>query len=764
GALDPTFYAVRAIGDLDGEEYESNVSNLVGCTPTDPEGLEAVTGSHRVSLFWEASSWPGVVGDGNYVVHYRPQNTSQSLDRLSLQCTPLTTCTTQVTQLIANVTYTFWVTAYNGYEESSSPPEDGLKVDAFVHGFGDHLTITRQPTSARAGQTIAPSVLVEVRDTYGNRVTSYTDSVSLTFALGRADAVLFNNTVTPENGVAEFDAMYIEKTDADYMLEAGSGALDFDVSESFAIVADHPSVETSEIDGENGVLANGLATAQVQIVLRDRFGNPAPNITPTFSASGSDNAYGACDKTDADGVSLCTMSSTVGEDKVLGITSPISMQGETITFITPAKMKMRPLLTTGTLGQDLGITEDDFQRTINVTGMRAGRWYGFGLWEDDAPSAFSCEGLPSYARIEGHLLYIDLGPRFVSSVDTLDCTSTEGALTVTLNSAPSATSVSSATSAATTRALDRPSISADGSTVAWQADLRPPQVVVTTADGQRRLVSANAQGQAADEESSMPSVSGDGQHVAFRSQASNLLSGTGGDQIYLKNLQSAEVRLVSSNATNEAANASVRAPSVSDDGQRVAFFSDATNLISGVSGSQVYLKDLGTGQVHLVSANGSGQAADGVSDAPSISANGRYVAFQSSATNLVAGASGTHIYVKDLTGGGIWLVSANATGTAANAESRHASISGDGTRVAFSSLATNLGASQTSTWQVYVKDYQAQNIWLVSADAGNAGDEASDMASLSEDGSRVVFSSLATNLTAGVSGAQVYLAQIGASS
>jgi hypothetical protein len=87
----------------------------------------------------------------------------------------------------------------------------------------------------------------------------------------------------------------------------------------------------SSIEGDDGV-ADGTTASAVRIVLADRQGQPVVGVTPTFSASGHGNLYGACSATDASGLSTCTLRSTVGEEKTLRITSPIAVDGGLVRF------------------------------------------------------------------------------------------------------------------------------------------------------------------------------------------------------------------------------------------------------------------------------------------------------------------------------------------------------------------------------------------------------------------------------------------------
>ena len=146
-------------------------------------------------------------------------------------------------------------------------------------------------------------------------------------------------------------------------------------------------------------------------------------------------------------------------------------------------------------------------------------------------------------------------------------------------------------------------------------------------------------------------------------------------------------------------------PSISNDGRFVAFVSSSGNLIPGVSGSQIYLHDWQTNQTSLVSQNAVGIAGDGASSQPTISSNGQSVAFISLATTLAAtpGGSGAQIFLRDTQANTTSLVSQTAVGgNAGNGASSQSTMSANGGFVAFSSLSTNLGALGGNQ-QIYVR-------------------------------------------------------------
>jgi hypothetical protein len=202
-------------------------------------------------------------------------------------------------------------------------------------------------------------------------------------------------------------------------------------------------------------------------------------------------------------------------------------------------------------------------------------------------------------------------------------------------------------------------------------------------------------------------------------------------------------------------------PSISNDGRFVAFASSAS-LIPGVSGSQIYIHDWQTNQTSLVSKNAVGSAGNGASSQPTISSNGQFVAFTSLATNLTAtlGGSGTQIFLRDTQANTTSLVSQDTIGNAGNGGSSQPTISSNGQFVAFTSSATTLAATLGgSGTQIFLRDTQANTTSLVSQTAvgGNAGNGASSQPAMSDNDGFVAFQSLSTNLGAIGGNQQIYV-------
>jgi Tol biopolymer transport system component len=185
-------------------------------------------------------------------------------------------------------------------------------------------------------------------------------------------------------------------------------------------------------------------------------------------------------------------------------------------------------------------------------------------------------------------------------------------------------------------------------------------------------------------------------------------------------------------------------PSISGDGRYVAFSSDATNLVaSDVNGKRdVFVVDRTAGTTALVSTAGSSGAANDASDLPSISSDGRYVAFESKASNLVLQDSNgvADVFVRDLVGGNTIRVSTDSDGEAGTKPSSSSSLSGDGRYVAFQSNANLASGCDTDSARVFVKDLATGATVLASIDA-SGNPSVGFLGSISGDGRFVAFAS-----------------------
>ena len=275
-----------------------------------------------------------------------------------------------------------------------------------------------------------------------------------------------------------------------------------------------------------------------------------------------------------------------------------------------------------------------------------------------------------------------------------------------------------------------------------------------------------------------PWMSADGRYLVFDSDGKRVLGGTPDTkavrEIYLYDRVTGGMERIS--VASDGSRAQIpdagncnsqpcgsQRPTISADGRYVAFWSNATNFDPSASDgtANAYVRDRATGKTILVSKGYNGAQPNGESRRPVISRDGRYVAFESAASNLIApqtcgllglGCKGgdnnkaDDVFVYEMATGTVSRVSVAADGTEANAASDRASISGDGRKVAFNSTATNLGAATGGVGQVFLKDLDSGTVTLVSATpAGAAGDKASASPSISTDGRWVSFDSKATN-------------------
>jgi len=278
------------------------------------------------------------------------------------------------------------------------------------------------------------------------------------------------------------------------------------------------------------------------------------------------------------------------------------------------------------------------------------------------------------------------------------------------------------------------------------------------AEGQETTrVSVDSSGAEGNDDSLLPAISADGQIVAFGSYASNLVAGdtNGFSDVFVHDRLSGLTERVSVDSSGAEGNGYSVDPSLSANGQIVAFHSFASNLVPGDTNANVdsFVHDRMTGITERVSVDSSGAQGNSYSDSPSISADGQIVAFYSYASNLVAGDTDGHIdiFVHDRSTGITERVSVDSSGTEGNGESYVPSISADGQIVAFYSFATNFGTAGTyGILRVFVHDRSTGITEQVSVDSSGAeGNSYSVNSAISADGQLVAFWSYASNLVAG---------------
>jgi hypothetical protein len=339
-------------------------------------------------------------------------------------------------------------------------------------------------------------------------------------------------------------------------------------------------------------------------------------------------------------------------------------------------------------------------------------------------------------------------------------------------------SVNNAGSAGGNNSSSGPDISDDGSRVAFQSAATDLVGVTTTqsnvflrdlAAGTTTLISINTSGSdGGNSFSGLPSISGDGTHVAFQSFATDLVTGvtdTNGTGDVFVWTAVGGTRQVSVNSSHTAGNGRSLSQVLSADGKVVVFESGASNLTSGDTNlsDDVFVFDEaangGAGATTLVSVSGSGTVGNGVSDEPSVSSDGNRIAFRSNASNLAAADSNTagDIFVRDRSAGTTTLVSVNPAGTKpGDSFSTLPAISGNGEVVIFLTKATNLvtGISGLtgSRANIFARNLTAGTTVLVSinpAGTAAANRDSSGRADVSSNGKVVTFESNASNLVSG---------------
>jgi len=267
-------------------------------------------------------------------------------------------------------------------------------------------------------------------------------------------------------------------------------------------------------------------------------------------------------------------------------------------------------------------------------------------------------------------------------------------------------------------------------------------------------LSVDSAGNQANDSSVNPSISADGRFVAFESYASNLVPGdtNNTNDIFVRDLSTNTTTRVSVDSAGNQGNKVSSQPSISADGRFVAFYSDASNLVPGDTNNlaDIFVRDLLTNTTTRVSVDSAGNQGNLVSSDPSISANGRFVAFQSQGSNLVPGDTNNtnDIFVRDLLTNTTTRVSVDSAGNQANSDSYYPSISADGRFVAFGSNSSNLvPGDPNNRFEIFVRDLSTNTTTRVSVDsAGNLGNGYSYTPSISADGRFVAFYSDASNL------------------
>jgi len=273
--------------------------------------------------------------------------------------------------------------------------------------------------------------------------------------------------------------------------------------------------------------------------------------------------------------------------------------------------------------------------------------------------------------------------------------------------------------------------------------------------GTTTLGSLSSSREPGNSESWGPALSADGRYLVFASFASNLVPrDTNDEDVFIRDLQTGTTERVSVADNGDQGNSLSSGASVSRDGRYVVFQSAASNLVPGDTNvdSDVFLRDRSAGTTEIVSVDSTGTHANGPSFDASISADGRYVVFESSASNLVdADNNGSvDVFVRDLSTGTTSLVSVDGREVQSAGFSGDASVSAHGRYVAFWSAGRLVRADTNRVRDVFVRDRLTGTTERVSVNSQEAeAGRVSARPVMSSTGRYVAFVSAAANLVPG---------------
>jgi Tol biopolymer transport system component len=266
-----------------------------------------------------------------------------------------------------------------------------------------------------------------------------------------------------------------------------------------------------------------------------------------------------------------------------------------------------------------------------------------------------------------------------------------------------------------------------------------------------RRASLSSGGKQGNGNSAVVEISGDGRSVVFESGASNLVKGdtNGVSDIFVRNIATGKISRVSVGGTNRQANGpSHSARGISYNGRYVVFESFATNLVKGDTNGtwDVFVRDRKAHKTTRMSVSSTGKQGNGTSADPVVSASGRYVAYESSASDLVsndANGAVTDVFVRDRKAHRTRLVSVSTKGAHGNGSSSDPVISATGRYIAFEAVASNLVPRDTNAaTDILLRDMTARRTTRMSVTSkGGQGIAGSYSASITPDGRYVAFES-----------------------
>jgi len=278
-----------------------------------------------------------------------------------------------------------------------------------------------------------------------------------------------------------------------------------------------------------------------------------------------------------------------------------------------------------------------------------------------------------------------------------------------------------------------------------------------TTTGTTTRISTATDGTQANGSSFDAAISADGRYITYYSEATNLVVGdnNGAYDVFLFDATTGTTTLVSKATDGTQGDSRSYTPAISADGRYITYYSEATTLVAGDTNGTLdaFLFDTTTGTTTLVSQATDGTQGNSISYTPRISANGRYVTYFSYSSNLVAGDTNTSfdVFLFDTTTGTTTLVSKATDATQSDGNSYNPTISADGRYIAYYSDATNLVAGDTNlSPDAFLFDAVTGTTTRIStATDGAQANSGSYLPAISADGRYITYSSDASNLVVG---------------
>lgn len=602
-----------------------------------------------------------------------------------------------------------------------------------IHAAVADLVVTASPVGSSPNQTLTATV-VELRDSFGNLCTSSSDTVTVVIApsTGSTGAVLSGTTaLAASGGTVQFSDLSIDLIGSFYQLEMTSGVATTGLTSAFDVVAGpsmnfgtSPSLDeqqgitwsyfTVEIMDVYGALQTWDNTSQVTVALLSGSGTLAGNLTRTA-------VQGICSFT------------SISYDTVESIDIEVR---STFAAAINAQLNIEAMAPAGILIDRVDVSSSNIDGNDSSGGEALsanGRYVAFTSSANNlvAGDTNGFADVFRHDRVTGATIRVSVGPGGIQADE----------------------------------ASTQCSISANGRFVGYRS--KATNLVVGDTNNIRDIfvydcetgitsrVNLAPGGVEANRASQDSALSASGRFVAFRSSANNLVANdtNGGTDIFVHDRVTGVTERVSVDSAGNESTGGGKYPSLSADGRYVTFQSSAANLVPNDTNgtADIFVHDRLTGVTERVSVDSAGVEGDSASTNASISADGRYVAFQSASTNLVAGRVGYfEVYVHDRVTGLTERVSNSIStpGFGGNFQSESPVISGDGRYVAFYSLANDLvGADTNVDWDVFVYDRQTGSTKRISESAtGGQSNGMSVFPSISSDGRYVSFTSMANNL------------------